>query len=236
MGKRKYIDSDNLKKFEESLADVIVSSQGFCSYEDCKKRAKEEAPILVATLISEEPEPSDDLIDRSDVRDDFVAEVYRVLDADPTNDRANAIIDAFDTLPAIQPERQEVDLEKITNVARIKELPDGFDKEWLTFYHTDKEYNSAKFFHLSLTEREYIIARHFYEQSINIETKKLTDEINRRIKSWSIREQNEPKGQGRDTCTSRITELKDLLSSIIALQQEPSHLADASKMERTDVD
>ena len=36
-----------------------------------------------------------------DVREDFVNEVYRVLDADSTNDRANQIIDAFDNLPTV---------------------------------------------------------------------------------------------------------------------------------------
>ena len=34
-----------------------------------------------------------------DVREEFMREVYRVLDADSTNDRANQIIDAFDSLP-----------------------------------------------------------------------------------------------------------------------------------------
>ena len=37
-----------------------------------------------------------------EVREDFMQEVYRVLDGDPTNDRANQIIDAFDRLPAYQ--------------------------------------------------------------------------------------------------------------------------------------
>ena len=41
-----------------------------------------------------------------DVREDFVQEVYRVLDADSTNDRANQIIDAFDNLPTVTIEKQ----------------------------------------------------------------------------------------------------------------------------------
>ena len=41
-----------------------------------------------------------------DVREDFIQEVYRVLDADSTNDRANQIIDAFDTLPTVTIEKQ----------------------------------------------------------------------------------------------------------------------------------
>lgn len=40
-----------------------------------------------------------------DVREDFVQEVYRVLDADSTNDRANQIIDAFDNLPTVVVEK-----------------------------------------------------------------------------------------------------------------------------------
>lgn len=36
-----------------------------------------------------------------DVREDFIDEVYRVLNADSTNDRANQIVDAFDNLPTI---------------------------------------------------------------------------------------------------------------------------------------
>lgn len=41
------------------------------------------------------------LIDVDSVRDDFMAEIYRILDGDPTNDRANAIINAFDSLPTV---------------------------------------------------------------------------------------------------------------------------------------
>lgn len=57
---------------------------------------------------------------------------------------------------------QEVNIEEITKYSKIKELPDGFEKEWLRYYHTNSEYNSEKFHHLSSIEREYIIARHFY--------------------------------------------------------------------------
>ncbi len=68
---------------------------------------------------------------------------------------------------SLQQEQQEVDLEEITKFSRIKELPDGFDKDWLKYYHIDKEYNSVRFHHLSALEREYIIARHFYELGKN---------------------------------------------------------------------
>jgi hypothetical protein len=45
-------------------------------------------------------------VNMDDVREDFVQEVYRVLDADSTNDRANQIIDAFDNLPTVTIENQ----------------------------------------------------------------------------------------------------------------------------------
>lgn len=45
-------------------------------------------------------------VNMDDVREDFVQEVYRVLYADSTNDRANQIIDAFDNLPTVTIEKQ----------------------------------------------------------------------------------------------------------------------------------
>ena len=56
-------------------------------------------------------EPSNNLVDVDVVREDFITEVYRVLDADSTNDRANAIIDAFDSLPTVSQEQPEVEFE-----------------------------------------------------------------------------------------------------------------------------
>lgn len=52
---KKYIDADKLKRFEEMLADIIVSSQGLCTYEACKDRAKIEAPVLIGSLQQEQP-------------------------------------------------------------------------------------------------------------------------------------------------------------------------------------
>lgn len=51
----KYIDAEKLTKFEETLADIIVSSQGLCTYEACKDVAKSEAPFLIASLQQEQP-------------------------------------------------------------------------------------------------------------------------------------------------------------------------------------
>ena len=52
----KYIDAEKLTKFEETLADVIVSSQGLCTYEACKNVAKREAPLLIDSLQQEQSE------------------------------------------------------------------------------------------------------------------------------------------------------------------------------------
>ena len=41
------------------------------------------------------------IVNVDEVRDDFVNEVYSILDADTTTDRVNLIIDAFDSLPTV---------------------------------------------------------------------------------------------------------------------------------------
>ena len=80
-----------------------------------EREQREQAHIrffeLYDEYMQEQPEVPSNLIDCDAVRDNFIAEVYRVLDADPTNDRANAIIDAFDSLPTV-PQQPEVALEK----------------------------------------------------------------------------------------------------------------------------
>ena len=80
----------------------------------CVSRVTELSDLLsfIDSLQQEQPECSSNLVDADTVREDFITEVYRVLDADPTNDRANAIINAFDSLPTVSQEQPEVDLEK----------------------------------------------------------------------------------------------------------------------------
>ena len=51
--------------------------------------------------IKQEPLIEGTFVNVDEVRENFMREVYRVLDADPTNDRANQIIYAFDHLPTI---------------------------------------------------------------------------------------------------------------------------------------
>jgi len=63
-------------------------------------------------------------IDADAVHQDFVNEVYRILDADSTNDRANQIIDCFDSLPLVSiPEPP-------TNDDLKKEIDKYFSKWW----------------------------------------------------------------------------------------------------------
>lgn len=66
-------------------------------------------------------------INVDDARDDFMSEVYRVLDADTTNDRANQIIQAFDSLPtvAIKKQGEESIVTDILTKAGIKPYKDG---------------------------------------------------------------------------------------------------------------
>lgn len=107
----KYIDADKLiARINERLMSVNLEELGnngshrVWAYNDVKD--------IISSLQQEKPECSSSLVDVDAVREDFMAEVYRVLDADPTNDRANAIIDAFDSLPTISQEQPEVNLEK----------------------------------------------------------------------------------------------------------------------------
>lgn len=52
----KYIEAEKLIKFKEILADIIVSSQGICTYQDCKDIAEREALLLIATIQQEQPD------------------------------------------------------------------------------------------------------------------------------------------------------------------------------------
>lgn len=95
----KYIDAEKLTK--------AIEDKGLdCSF--ALKMERLDTLALIDELQQEQPEIPSNLIDADAVRDDFVSEIYRVLDADPTNDRANAIIDAFDSLPTIQHEQPEL--------------------------------------------------------------------------------------------------------------------------------
>lgn len=68
------INNDQLKKFKEALADIIVSSQGLCTYDACKDVAEREATFLISMLL---PEPN---IQSSNIKETIRAEIERRMD------------------------------------------------------------------------------------------------------------------------------------------------------------
>lgn len=100
MCKYKYIDAEKLiveiKRFSSTeyngntLGDDVANSALYYVLEE-----------IIPSLQQERPKNINKLVDVDAVREDFMTKVYRVLDADPTNDRANAIIGAFDSLPTV---------------------------------------------------------------------------------------------------------------------------------------
>lgn len=114
----KYIPAEKLlsgikKILDENKYDTTYD----CAFRDGNNSAVQRIKNLAVSL-QREPKSSSNLVDIDTVREDFIAEVYRVLDADSTNDRANAIIDAFDSLPTVSQVQPEVDLEKSRNLIR----------------------------------------------------------------------------------------------------------------------
>lgn len=112
---------------------------------------QEAAERLYKYLQEEQQEPSNNLVDVDAVREDFITEVYRVLDADSTNDRANAIIDAFDSLPTVSHEQSQVDLNE--------EIYFWIKGGGLIYPMSNKEENNIKdtaihFFKLGLNSRK----------------------------------------------------------------------------------
>ena len=67
------LDKDPLKKFKEALADIIVSSQGLCTYDACKDVAEREATFLISMLF---PESN---VQSSNIKDQIHAEIERIM-------------------------------------------------------------------------------------------------------------------------------------------------------------
>ena len=57
--------------------------------------------------IEQEPSIEGSFVNVDEVREDFIQEIYKILVTDPTNDRANQIISAFDNLPTVTIESSE---------------------------------------------------------------------------------------------------------------------------------
>lgn len=166
----KYIDAEKLNADLDKWVKTMADAKG--DYSDGVRFAIQHFIFLLASLQQEQPDDLASLISKA------TNVAKRIIDRDsfynllPQNIRNKYTFKAWceilETLSAMKGQEQpEVDLEKITKYSKIKELPDGFEKEWLCYYHKNPEYNSAKFFHLPLIEREYIIARHFYELGLN---------------------------------------------------------------------
>ena len=127
----KYIDAEKLiAEIERRIEETKSMKPTFDPFWAGKTSAFRGALKIVKSLQQEQPEPSNNLVDVDAVREDFMTEVYRVLDADPTNDRANAIINAFDSLPTVSQEQPEVDLEKELNQWRHKHFKGKRDDDY----------------------------------------------------------------------------------------------------------
>lgn len=101
------IDKDQLKKFKKALADIIVSSQGLCTYDACKDVAEREATFLISILLPELNTQSSNIketirkeIERLD-KHYIVCEEYDC----GWNNALNAISEFLDTLPE-QPDKR----------------------------------------------------------------------------------------------------------------------------------
>ena len=81
-------------------------------------------------------------IERDECRDNFYASVLSILSGDSTNDRANQIIDEFDTLPSagVEPvthaewEYDGAD-RRCSNCGAIVEEDEWFNHNWYYCYH-----------------------------------------------------------------------------------------------------
>ena len=146
----KYIDADKLKKIVEQAKQRALKAAEVDEdmYSDGRADAFGEVLLEIDSLQQDQPETSSSLVDVDAVREDFITNVYRVLDADPTNDRANAIIDAFDSLPTVCREQPEVD----------------FEEEWEKFNGWMETYNQSDY-PTSYTTKD--IARYFAEWGAN---------------------------------------------------------------------
>ena len=78
--------------------------------------SKEEILAWLENQGGQKPSMEGTFVNVDEVREDFIQEVYRVLDADTTNDRANQIIDAFDNLPTIPIQKPADNVEPIFRV------------------------------------------------------------------------------------------------------------------------
>ena len=98
--------------------------------------------------VEQKPLEEGTFVNVDEVREDFMQEVYRVLDADPTNDRANQIIDAFDSLPTLEFEKHsEQKPDNVETKFKVKYAGSEYsvqevkDIAGITFYGIEDELN-----------------------------------------------------------------------------------------------
>lgn len=136
-----YIDTDKLKSILRERYNTNKLGQ-HSPFRHGKVEALKEVIELINSLQQEQPEPSNNLVDVDAVREDFITEIYRVLDADSTNDRANAIIDAFDSLPTVSQEQPEAELYNNGWIDCTKQMPKE-TKQWSDTMQGHKEWTES---------------------------------------------------------------------------------------------
>lgn len=133
----KYIPAEKLLSGIKKILDKNKYDTTYdCAFRDGNNSAAQRIRNLAVSL-QRQPKSSSNLVDIDTVREDFITQVYRVLDADPTNDRANAIIDAFDSLPTVsqvQPIKQEHPAVSIECGVRVYPELDGNPRPWVSLY------------------------------------------------------------------------------------------------------
>ena len=151
----KYIDVNKLKEKIYAEDTVSLAHGSLPEFDQGCHHAFLTVLSFIDSIQQEQPETSSNLVDVDAVREDFMTEVYRVLDADPTNDRANAIIYAFDSLPTVSQERPKVDIEKEIDAIWNPRFNLGWDeKSLLSINHSAFETIARHFFELGLNARK----------------------------------------------------------------------------------
>ena len=160
------IQTDKIIKYiEKQVSPNMVADAYLRGCNDTEKKwfekQGEQKPVMEGTFVNVD-----------EVRDDFMQEVYRVLDADSTNDRANQIIDAFDNLPTVTIEKQG-EQNPIDKVG-----PKFHEGEWVVFNNKHQS-----IYQVEKIENGYYILRHTHGGSFRVCV--LHDES---LRLWTIKD------------------------------------------------
>lgn len=91
-------------KMPESCKACRIDGRECSRWQDFLLWKSQRAPDCPLLFVSEHG----DLIDQDEYREEFMNGVYELCSDDPDNNRANAIIDLFDSAPAVIPADEEV--------------------------------------------------------------------------------------------------------------------------------